>query len=122
MRLLRNFSVWLALDLCVKFVAMPAIGTVTASTALPAYASSVISLALTYGVLRRYPDLDVGALGNAAALAICLALAGHVIVALTVGRTPLREVGIGVVALSLAAAIARERWFDGGPSAPGAAA
>ncbi|MFC6728386.1 hypothetical protein ACFQDG_07005, partial [Natronoarchaeum mannanilyticum] len=96
MRLLRNVSVWLALDLCVKFVAMPGIGAVTDSTALPAYASSVISLALTYGVLRRYPDLDVGALGNAAALAICLALAGHAAVALTVGRTPLREVGIGV--------------------------
>jgi len=122
MRLLRNVSVWFALDLCVKFVAMPAVGALTDSTAAPVYASSVVSLALTYGVLRRYPDLDVGALGNATALAICLALAGHAIVALTIGRTPIREVGIGVVALALAAAVARERWFGADPTASDAAA
>lgn len=112
MGLLRNVSVWLALDLCVKFVAMPAVGAVADSTALPVFASSFVSLVLTCGVLRRYPDLDVGALGNATVAALCLAIAGHAAVALTVGRTPVREVAIGVVAVGLAAIVARERWFD----------
>ncbi|SNZ14804.1 hypothetical protein SAMN06269185_2261 [Natronoarchaeum philippinense] len=120
MRTLRFFSVWLALDLCVKFVAMPAIGSVTDSTALPVYASGLVSLALAYGVLRRWPDLDTGALGNATVLVVCFGLAGHAAVALTVGRTPVREIGIGVVAVALAAVIARERWLDADPGASGA--
>ncbi len=122
MRPFRFLSVWLAIDLCVKFVAMPAIGAVTDSTTLVGFGPVILSAPLAYGVLRRRPELDTDALWYGAGAVFVLGVAGHAAVALTVGRTPIRESGIGVVALALAAVIARERWFDADPSAPDAAA
>ena len=112
MRPFRFLSAWFAIDLCFKFVAVPALAVTADSTSLPVFAAAVLSAPVTYGVLRRYPDLDVDTLWYTALIAIALAVAGHGVVSSTFGRTPAREVAIGVGAWWMAATIVRLWWAD----------